>query len=190
MVTHVTPERWPNESAASLTPLPAVVVLGRAAWLPFSVLLWLLTVTAWNCIKTWSSLAESKDMVCPLPCFQLAAWEHALGQAALLWKRSLHFSLWSKRRKLQEEVVRDSKRGALDIGLCTAGAKKAAEMGSWPCNCSKVKVTSPFGLVYAQVGARRRGHPLPDEVFVVVPPRHGFVLLGKEQNQGAKPAEK
>lgn len=52
MFTHVTPELWPNESAASLTPLPAVVIPGRAAWLPFPALLWLLAVTAWNSIKT------------------------------------------------------------------------------------------------------------------------------------------
>lgn len=87
-------------------------------------------------------------------------------------------------------MIKDSKRGAVDIGLLTAEAKKAAEVGSWPCNCSKAKVTWPLDLVYAQVGARRRGQPLPDQVLVMVPPRHGFVLLGKEQDQGTEPAEK
>lgn len=98
--------------------------------------------------------------------------------------------MWSKWRKIQEKVVKDSKRGALVFGLCTAEAKKAAEVGIWPCNCTEAQVTWPLSLVYGQVGARRRGHPLPDQMLVVVPPRHGFVLLGKEQDQGAEPAEK
>jgi len=78
----------------------------------------------------------------PLPCFQLTAWERPLGQenAALFRKRSLRFSVWSKWRKIQEKVFEGSKRGALAIGLCSAEAKRAPELGSWPRSCSEAKV--------------------------------------------------
>lgn len=40
------------------------------------------------------------------------------------------------------------------------------------------------------IRARRRGHPLPIQVLVVVPPRCGFVVLGDEQDPGAEIVEK
>lgn len=44
--------------------------------------------------------------------------------------------------------------------------------------------------MYAQVRTRRRGPLLPEQVFVVVPPKHRFVPLHKKQDQEAEPAEK
>ena len=126
MFTRLTPERWPNESAASLTPLPAAVVPGIAAWLPFPVLLWLLAVTAWNSIKSLSSLAESEDVV-----------YLDTATSPLLSADSLAASPGTKNRSfILEEVttLQPVEQVEKNTGDAGQGFKKGS-IGHWPVYC-------------------------------------------------------